>query len=397
MTDKASTSYGNKSNGLVHEDEDVLDLLDDKDSEFYETDDDEDATITEDIGGDRVVDDQEAVERNDENLDDEKNERHESDRFDIAFPLMDILDEGYTSENVYVLPPHRRCACHSLNLICKCDIFKNMNPSLKNLFDSTDEVPRWNSYYNAMKRTKHFINKKRSELKALFEFDGIQYFHPAEEELVREYVKIMKPMTEALDILQADVNLSIGYLLPTLTILILKLEKLLNDRTVKHCKSLIRVMISSIKTRFQDCFEDEELILAAILHPNLKNKWFSENDREAKTRLLIDTFKSHKQDTVCATTTNEEQQTMSVSLKTVTTAQNPKKKKYFFKTLYDPVDADKYPALKQLFLKYNAALPSSASVERLFSLSGRIFVPLRNGLSDINFERLLFLKVKQKF
>jgi hypothetical protein len=60
-------------------------------------------------------------------------------------------------------------------------------------------------------------------------------------------------------------------------------------------------MISSIKTRFQDCFEDEELILAAILHPNFKNKWISENDREAKTRLLMDTFKSHKQDTVCGT------------------------------------------------------------------------------------------------
>ena len=72
-----------------------MDLLDDEDSEFYETDDDEDATITEDIGADRVVDDQEAVERNDENLDDddEEHERHESDRFDKAFPLMDILDE----------------------------------------------------------------------------------------------------------------------------------------------------------------------------------------------------------------------------------------------------------------------------------------------------------------
>jgi hypothetical protein len=55
-----------------------------------------------------------------------------------------------------------------------------------------------------MKRGKHFINKKRSELKALFEVYGIQYFRPAEEELVREYVKIMKPMSEALDVLQAD-------------------------------------------------------------------------------------------------------------------------------------------------------------------------------------------------
>nr|CAH0105484.1 unnamed protein product [Daphnia galeata] len=235
---------------------------------------------------------------------------------------MDVLDERCASENVYVLPPHRRCACHSLNLICKCDIFKNMNPSLKNLFDSTDRKlkstsakqnrsakisdnirkrlgklfiinneTRWNSYHNAMKRPSTLSNKNSLSSS---EFDGIHVFHPAEEELVRDYVKIMKPMTEALDILQADVNLSIGYLLPTLTILILKLEKLLDDRTVKHCKSLIRVMISSIKTRFQDCFEDEELILAAILHPNFKNKWISEKDREAKTRLLM-IFTSHTQ------------------------------------------------------------------------------------------------------
>ena len=42
----------------------------------------------------------------------------------------------------------------------------------------------------------------------------------------------------------------------------------------------------------------------------------------------------------------------------------------------------KYPTLKQLFLKYKAALPSSASVEPLFSLAGRIFVTLRNTLSN---------------
>jgi hypothetical protein len=80
----------------------------------------------------------EAVEREDKNPYDEEHERHESDIFDQTISLMDILDERFTSENVYVLPPYRRCACHKLNLICKCDIYKNMEPSLNNLLESTD-------------------------------------------------------------------------------------------------------------------------------------------------------------------------------------------------------------------------------------------------------------------
>jgi len=45
-----------------------------------------------------------------------------------------------------------------------------------------------------------------------------------------------------------------------------------------------------------------------------------------------------------------------------------------------------------MFIRYNTAIPSSAAVERIFSIGKVYFKPKRSGLSDEHFEMLVFLK-----
>ena len=50
----------------------------------------------------------------------------------------------------------------------------------------------------------------------------------------------------------------------------------------------------------------------------------------------------------------------------------------------------------QTFMRYNTSIPSSAAVERLFSMGSNIMRPKRNRLTSTNFEMLLFLKGNSK-
>jgi len=51
-----------------------------------------------------------------------------------------------------------------------------------------------------------------------------------------------------------------------------------------------------------------------------------------------------------------------------------------------------YANVKQVFIRYNTPIPSSAPVERLFSVAGLVRTAKRNRMSDHMFETLVLLK-----
>lgn len=99
-------------------------------------------------------------------------------------------------------------------------------------------------------------------------FLSFDRFTPAEIAFLKEYVKTMSPLAKAVDVLQGEASVMMGWLVPTITLLKSKLQHL--RISSNFCGPLIDALQGGLEKRFNQMLKDPELIAAAILVPKFR-------------------------------------------------------------------------------------------------------------------------------
>ncbi len=383
---------------------------------------------------------------------DDGNDGDNDDNDDMQFvEITDILQPSAEDDEqvVYRLPPHRKCACHLLNLVACHDtnnisgmckkvsvqtfgkltaLWNKQNRSVTvadNIRDSlgcllvTPGATRWNSTYDAMCKVDTILSNSELEGKfdQLCDDLGIKRLLPVQKTFVKEYVKAMAPLCAGLDVLQGDKTASLSYLLPTLTEMKNRLQELISDSNGNNqlniCSSLVQVVLAGLETRFGDTFNDASNKLAAVVDPKFKLDWLDDEGLKIELTTML-------KNSVAAMARPNRQPVQESSVATASSAAssaaNSNSSNFFArlaakrssernpddcsqevdKYLADPSSEvqslQTYPNVRKLYMKLNTGLPSSASVERLFSLGGRVFTPMRSRLSSSHFEMMVFMR-----
>ncbi|GAA6109900.1 uncharacterized protein LOC107573587 [Tachysurus ichikawai] len=219
----------------------------------------------------------------------------------------------------------------------------------------------------------------------------------------------MKPLTVSLDILQGEESCYYGTLLPIIEVLMSKLLEIKEGLII--ATGLPEAI--AIKTRFASVLEKNDAILAAVTLPMFKLRWLRDQRKKEMVKGMLaaechkliprpgpvqqaakmpvsqttpDSSSFNVQDFFCF---EEADDTFStVETEVMTYLRTPKTGMEILK---------QFATIKEISLKKNAATPSRAPVERLFSLGSLVLSPKRNKLSDQRFERLHLMQYNHWF
>lgn len=163
-------------------------------------------------------------------------------------------------------------------------------------------------------------------------------------------------------------------------------------------------ILQAIKTRFASTLDSKEALLAAVTIPKFKLRWLrDEAKRQAAKCLLTAECRAlgHplQEELPPAPVSGGEDESDFFSFIEDKENSNPMETEIadYLKSGVEIETLNKFPTIKALFLRFNTPTPSSAPVERLFSLGSLVLTPKRNRLSDKRFEHLLLLRFNHYF
>uniref|UniRef100_A0A3B4GUU0 HAT C-terminal dimerisation domain-containing protein n=1 Tax=Pundamilia nyererei TaxID=303518 RepID=A0A3B4GUU0_9CICH len=246
----------------------------------------------------------------------------------------------------FSLPQHYRCGSHTINLISTSDVDKHLNSCADTKAAYRSSIAKCSALWTKGSRStlaseqveeaiSRIITIPLNELNPLCVKLGIKCLNEREYQFLKEYCAVMKPLTVALDILQRD-ECTYGALLPTLTSLM--------------SKTLMHHIVCYRPSRLDAVLDSQEGLLAAATCPKFKLRWLRDECRR-----------------VCeGAPDNRPAKCFFSAEKEVTD---------YLRSDYELEILNQFPNLKKMYMKYNSPTPSSAPVERLFSLGGLVLSP----------------------
>ncbi|XP_042309534.1 uncharacterized protein LOC121923293 [Sceloporus undulatus] len=368
-------------------------------------------------------------------------------------PISEMLNVGNKAKEEagdsedFGLPPHQQCASHTLNLVATQEVqaivaesspnsplgpfrkhFCSLMGKCSKLWARQEQseqvaeyihkqygvylmVPdktRWHSTFEALKQLSDLLSSVPLKLEAIMDQCSLERITPAEALALQEYTEVMGPLAQALDILQQDSGMFMGYLLPTLYNLDRKLQGLEKESgRYTYCLPLLKGVRKALRQRFAHIWEDKKLLLAACLHPRFKVDWLESAQNAQANRYMMEALlKAEIKGTVEeARESSLEKDPEEVILEEDFFNIQPQGKK---SANEDSVDEEvarylkspsrevsllhAFPHVMQSFLQYNTGMPSSAAIEQLFSTGGKVMTVKRHSLSDELFEQLVLLR-----
>ncbi|KAL5245992.1 hypothetical protein ACI65C_013400 [Semiaphis heraclei] len=209
---------------------------------------------------------------------DDSGSDNSDDEVEVEIITMDsiLTPENYSNE--YSLPEHMTCTAHTLNLIATVDISKISNLSYNKISTATFKklnsfwnllsrstvasdkvedkcnckfpipiITRWNSMFFAAKK----VVSHKDKLVSIFDDLKLSKLSLIEWTFLEEYCCVMEPLAISLDKLQGDKTCFLGYVIPTIIALRLKL---LNLTILVYCRPLSLLIVISLEKRFPFVF-----------------------------------------------------------------------------------------------------------------------------------------------